>query len=239
VRLAGAFAGRALPSPVGRALLLLTLAGLAIGGCYDPSFRNCTVACAQASDCSPDQICGGDGWCAEPDVAGRCDGIRDAEPDAPTPDADVPDPSPDAATGCKDVCAAGTCVDGVCTIDCSAEDTCANDVICPTGVPCRVICGDSSCDKHVDCTRSTSCTVECEGNLSCQDEIRCGNGPCDVSCNGYRSCAHRVKCAESCRCDVDCLGIEACHDPAECPADACDFGFGCTTETPGCDQCGG
>jgi hypothetical protein len=224
---------------VRRALVVLAFAGLA--GCYDPSYRNCTVACAQASECSPDQICGADGWCAAPDVAGRCEGIRDAEPDALPPDADVTDsPAPDASTSCEEVCDAGTCVDGVCTIDCSGDEACRGfEVTCPAGVPCHVICGDLACDKHVDCTLATACVIECVGVDACHEEVRCGTGPCDVTCSGFKSCGKKTKCADSCSCDVRCAGLEACHDPSECPAAACVFGNGCTSDPLGCDQCGG
>jgi hypothetical protein len=52
------------------------LAGIAalvvLAGCYAPSLRDCTVSCAGPSDCAPGQVCGDDGLCAAPEVAGRC-----------------------------------------------------------------------------------------------------------------------------------------------------------------------
>jgi hypothetical protein len=52
------------------------LAGVAalvvLAGCYAPSLRDCTVSCAGPSDCAPGQVCGDDGMCAAPDVAGQC-----------------------------------------------------------------------------------------------------------------------------------------------------------------------
>lgn len=69
--------------------------GLALAGCYSPSLRDCTVSCSSASDCATGQVCGSDGMCASPAVAGRCAaqvdaGSRDAPPGAdagPLPDA--------------------------------------------------------------------------------------------------------------------------------------------------------
>lgn len=73
-------------------------------GCYEPELRDCTIACSAETDCASGQVCGTDGMCAAPDVAGRCaerpamidagvivDGAKplpDARPDAtPLPDA--------------------------------------------------------------------------------------------------------------------------------------------------------
>jgi hypothetical protein len=63
-------------------------------------------------------------------------------------------------------------VQGVCVIDCSAPDSCPNDVFCPPNIPCRVVCGDRSCDHHVECRLATACEVVCSGVDSCADEIR-------------------------------------------------------------------
>lgn len=59
-------------------------AGLALAACYSPSLRDCTVSCASASDCATGQVCGADGMCAAPAIAGRCRSLVDAgNPDAP------------------------------------------------------------------------------------------------------------------------------------------------------------
>jgi hypothetical protein len=78
-------------------------AGLALAGCYSPSLRDCTVSCGSASDCATGQVCGADGMCASPAVAGRCGARVDAghldapaRHDAAPPDA-RPDAPPDAA----------------------------------------------------------------------------------------------------------------------------------------------
>lgn len=72
-------------------------AGLALAGCYSPSLRDCTVSCGSASDCATGQVCGADGMCASPAVAGRCAAQVDAGHDAPAPpDAALADAPPDA-----------------------------------------------------------------------------------------------------------------------------------------------
>jgi len=48
------------------------VAALALAGCYAPSVRDCTVRCASAGDCAGGQVCGADGLCAAPEIAGRC-----------------------------------------------------------------------------------------------------------------------------------------------------------------------
>ncbi len=61
-----------------------------LAGCYSPQLRDCVVACASADDCGPGQVCGSDGRCAVPEVAGSCSSI------APLPDAGLDTPA-DAA----------------------------------------------------------------------------------------------------------------------------------------------
>ena len=52
---------------------------LVIAGCYSPAERDCTVTCTAAKDCVGGQVCGGDHYCAAPDVAGHCS-ATDAAP---------------------------------------------------------------------------------------------------------------------------------------------------------------
>ena len=63
-----------------------------LAGCYSPSLRDCTVACAEPADCAPDQVCGTDGMCASPEVAGHCAMETDAGPMSQPPDAPAADP---------------------------------------------------------------------------------------------------------------------------------------------------
>lgn len=44
-------------------------------GCYAPEVRDCAVTCSgESSTCADDQVCGSDGFCASPEVAGHCEG---------------------------------------------------------------------------------------------------------------------------------------------------------------------
>lgn len=52
---------------------------VALAGCYSPAVRDCTVSCSSPNDCAGGQICGDDGLCAAPEVAGRC---KSVSPDA-------------------------------------------------------------------------------------------------------------------------------------------------------------
>lgn len=68
----------------------------ALPGCYEPSLRDCSLACSASSDCAGDQVCGEDGLCAAPDVAGHCAAMGSDGIDAgvPKPDAMMPPPPP-------------------------------------------------------------------------------------------------------------------------------------------------
>jgi hypothetical protein len=196
--------------------IALALVAILAAACYDPSLRDCAVACRNGGDCATGQICGDDGWCAAPAVAGRCDAARDAsEPDEPDAEAPI-EPA---------------------VFDCSGEDDCDMEIRCPPGVPCVIVCtGDGACPKRIHCEEAWSCEIDCGGVDSCADEVRCGAGPCTVACTGAGSCAKKTKCAESCDCDVDCSGEAACADGSDCP-DGCAAGAGCTSDLAGCDSC--
>lgn len=60
--------------------MLAALAGAA--GCYSPSLADCTVSCSGPSECASGQVCGTDGLCAAPEIAGRCAVPPDAALDA-------------------------------------------------------------------------------------------------------------------------------------------------------------
>lgn len=217
---------------------MCALAGLVlIAACYAPTLRDCAVACSAATDCTGGQVCGADGYCSSPDVAGQCAGILDAQPagDGAMVNADaVPD-----ADLCTAGCSAGTCIAGVCTIDCSAPDACPNEVVCPANLPCHVVCGgERACHSKVKCQLATSCQVTCSGFDSCDDEISCGTGPCTITCSGGLSCEKRLRCKDACSCDASCIGLGSCGEAPECPlGDTCRLGNGCTSTFPGCSSC--
>src|SRR5690349_8077127 len=116
---------------------------VAIAGCYDPDLRDCTVSCATPSDCANGQSCVA-GWCTGTttcSIGPVGDDQGDDEPGATDAAiANPPDAPPNQAM-CQLGCTNGTCLAGVCVIDCSALNACAGDVMCPPNIPCRVVCG--------------------------------------------------------------------------------------------------
>lgn len=222
-----------------RLVVAAVLAHLA--ACYHPATLDCTVQCSAATDCTGGQACRG-GWCVGSGVTCDHDGhpvIIDA---ATMSDGSVVTPDADATAYklCQQGCSRGTCdAQGVCVIDCSGTGKCLNDVTCPTNLPCRVVCGDGSCQHHVFCSMATSCEVQCTGTNACGDEIQCpANHTCDVTCSGAGSCKRRTRCADSCSCDVTCSGSLSCPEPSECPlATTCKVGNGCSSIPAGCDTC--
>jgi hypothetical protein len=51
-----------------RSLLGLVL----LSACYDPDTVDCTITCSAADECAEGQVCDSDGFCAAPEIAGRC-----------------------------------------------------------------------------------------------------------------------------------------------------------------------
>ena len=78
--------------------LVAVFAVIVFGACYDPSLRECTVSCASADDCAPDQVCGSDGLCASAAHAGHCAALAlpDASPDGRDDHTDASDGDPPA-----------------------------------------------------------------------------------------------------------------------------------------------
>jgi hypothetical protein len=207
---------------------------VAVAGCYNPALRDCTVACSTPTDCTGGQVCRGDGFCAMPDAKECSKDESNVTVDAASGDgADAPmQPSL-----CELGCTKGSCIDGVCVIDCSAPDSCTNDITCPANLPCRVVCGTRACQGKIFCSLATTCQVQCNGDYACKDEIHCNSNRCDVDCIGASSCEKRTRCANACACDVSCIGSNSCREVSECPESACRIGNGCTSLLTGCDSC--
>ena len=204
--------------------------------CYHPNTLDCTVECSGPTECASGQSCK-DGWCVGPNI--ECDsGGNPIEIDAGADSALPADADDSAQRLCEQGCTNGTCVEGVCVINCSGTDQCiATDVRCPENLPCRVMCGPMSCTHKIVCNTSSSCEVQCTGDGSCQDEIQCPSGECDVMCTGANTCKKRTKCANSCACDVSCIGVLSCAEASECPESTCRVGNGCSSIPTGCDTC--
>jgi hypothetical protein len=211
---------------------LLGMAIVSVVACYHPDTVDCTLQCGAPTDCADGQSCA-NGWCANTGVT--C--THEGQP--VTVDAAVNNNGPDGGNEnalCQQGCTKGTCQAGVCVIDCSATGSCS-DVACPANLPCRVICGDNSCTKKINCTMASSCDVRCTGQNACADEIQCPMGECDVACTGAGSCKRRTKCGNSCACDVTCSGPMSCMEASECPSMACRIGNGCSSVLATCETC--
>jgi hypothetical protein len=206
-------------------------------GCYSPEVRDCTVKCSAKTDCAGSQECR-DGFCVMPG-ASKCpkDGSGTNSDNGGTMVDAATVTNPDALDLCPLGCTNGTCMAGVCVIDCSANDACQGEVQCSANLPCRVICGDHACAKPIKCGLATSCEVKCTGDFSCADEIQCNANRCDVDCTGASSCKRRTRCMSSCACDVSCTGLSSCVEVSECPSTTCRLGNGCSAQLAGCDDC--
>lgn len=58
----------------------LSLLATLLAACYEPEAVDCTIECAGAGDCTDGQLCGSDGFCAAPDIAGACRAMLGDEP---------------------------------------------------------------------------------------------------------------------------------------------------------------
>ena len=150
-------------------------------GCYDLSrdpqhCGDCDRACLPGSTCD----------------AGECVSGGDCGADPTPPGGD-----------CPGVCTGG-CAQNLCTIDCGGNNCDGDDIVCPPGFACLVLCdGQDHCDSgSITCAEGYACTVDCGGgNDACGDQ--------NVDCNGASSC--------SVRCEADaCSGMQI-----DCSAGAC------------------
>jgi len=180
--------------------------------------RSDQYRCGNADECEPGRRCES-GWCVIEDGTPGADGGADA-------------------FLCPKVC--DECIAGVCVFVCRRPNDCANRIVCPPGVPCRIHCdGKDSCGGGVDCTAATGCDVECVAPGACQGSIACGNGRCRIACTLNGTCTGGVDCQRACACDVTCSGTGACDPEASCPdrGTACDSGGGCVSAPDDCATC--
>jgi hypothetical protein len=177
--------------------------------------RSENYACTTNEDCDElGRVCVR-GWCV----------VDDVQP----PDASLPT--------CPMVC--NDCLpDGTCIIQCINSGDCSNDVVCPPGRPCEVICGTLACQANIDCTAASSCDITCSGISSCSGNVSCGTGSCYVTCSGVDSCDGVVSCQDSCACQTLCTGLASCNGEHRCPNDdACENGGTCTASPDICNRC--
>jgi hypothetical protein len=149
------------------------LVSVVLVGCYQPAIRDCTVTCEGQGDCASGQVCGTDGFCASPELAGHCAALRvpdareradarpgaaDAKPGAadarpetpdakPTPDAPPP---PDAMpiTGTLHVAIAGRGQVTVAPIAMTCTSPNKNGATCDLAIPIGVALSLSAIATH-------------------------------------------------------------------------------------------
>jgi len=221
----------------------LLLAACCVGACGIEA-RSPLFQCDGPADCAEGRVCR-DGWCVigsapEVDAGGRPpDAGMEPKPDASLPDASIADAAAPDASDCPAPCT--RCENDRCFVDCDADGSCPDRVVCPPGLACTVACaGVSSCAAGVDCTASTDCAVTCTARDACAGGIACGPGACTVGCTARNTCAEGIDCANSCSCDTDCSGTGACDIEPACPPGSlfgCRSGVDCTTSGFGCDVC--
>ena len=219
-----------------RTLTLLALAA-AMAGC-GINKRTSEFTCESDADCDADRRCE-EGYCT---VGVR--GIFDAAPGTPdAPVIPVIDASPPDAFICPGACTGGCDVDFTCLIDCSADASCAEPIVCPANLPCQVTCtGAGSCLTTIDCSMAAGCDITCGADGACSGEVSCAaDQACAVNCANADTCAAGVSCADACSCEVLCAGAGSCAMASECPpapANKCRTGNGCnTTGHNDCDTC--
>lgn len=132
-------------------------------------------------------------------------------------DADTSLPDGGLLDACQNMCTgigASCAADGTCVFTCEGATDC-NNISCPQGMPCQVIC-----------IRSAGKVCN---NIECPDDM-----PCEVTCTdntgqGLRVC-NNVNCNDSCACDVTCS-----NSTGACKSTNCKLGGGCFE--PATDNC--
>jgi hypothetical protein len=172
-----------------------------------------------------DALCEGRACAAEETCEkDRCVGIPGLPVDAlpAEPDAAAGDVGADAApVTCEQVCPqkAGTCIDGVCEIACKGGDKCSgNATLCPSGVPCRIVCSEPSRGKpacrNIMCpTDVPRCEIVCEGGGACADALTC-EAPlqCSVKCVTANACKGASVNVEAADNVITCVAKDACKE---------------------------
>ncbi|MBC8074110.1 MAG: hypothetical protein IAG13_37670 [Deltaproteobacteria bacterium] len=126
------------------------------------------------------------GSSGEPTTGGPVDSTSETS-DETGPVASQCEAEPPAEGACPESCDA--CDDGICTVSCEGEQTCAqSSVTCPDGWPCRILCvGIQACKQAtLACPPSHACEIQCDGDQSCEETtMNCGDGLCSLRCDGH------------------------------------------------------
>ena len=148
----------------------------------------------------------------------------DADPAAIDADTSLPDAS--AIEFCQSECTgtgASCDPDGTCVFTCEGATDC-NNISCPQGMPCRVICIRSAgkvCN-NIECPDGMPCEVTCTDNTG-QDLRVCNNVNCNDSCACDVTCSNSTGACKSTNCTLG-----ACFEPAT---------DNCRSSPNNCDTC--
>jgi hypothetical protein len=158
---------------------------------------------------------------AEPEDSSEGEEPSDVEdPSGAADPSGIQDPSRDDS--CGTVCArrGGVCRSGTCEFDCTLPGSCTGEqIICPTGRPCAVRCGDRSCVQNVICSVGSTCDIRCEGDGACRRQVIC-EGDCDVTCSGRGSCPSGIGGSVQ-SLNLDCSGEGSCGSTVSCEGGDC------------------
>jgi len=139
---------------------------------------------------------------------------------AQEPCGEPPEPT---AEGCPPECNSG-CLDGVCYIGCTGDQSCNQKVTCPPGIACQVGCGGlESCRFEIHCDDGYPCAVSCSGESSCKGaDLYCGaTSDCNVICSPASEACQglKVHCGEG-ECGMQCFGSQLpqfdCGESCDC-----------------------
>lgn len=113
------------------------------------------------------------------------------------------DASEAARAMCEATCSAagGTCDGPTCVFACPGLASCATEIRCPVGVPCRVTCRGTKACSFVTCGSAPSCQIECTGQDACE-RVTSAAADTQVVCGGKNSCK-KVSC-NGASCSVQC-----------------------------------
>ncbi len=181
-------------------MIRVVVAVAVVAGCsYGPSFRDCDIACTQASSCPDGFTCGPEGFCRASGASASCDAVRDARDDVDAPPgvhycagapAQCETVADQTACGTQAGCSWTTptctftdnCANHLPNTDCDGTPGCQTYVVQPY---CRYIAGycagstKAACEGRQNCAFGGGCTGVAQpcGQLStqatCQAQLGC------------------------------------------------------------------
>jgi hypothetical protein len=198
------------------------------------------ASCASCAGCDIGGSCVSDGTVNPANPCEVCDVSASTTAWSPAPDGR---PCPDS-TVCdgREVCSAGSCVDGP-ALDCDDGDDCTTDTCMEPG-GCAHASVAGCCNVALDCDDGDVCTTDdctgsggtctaapisgcCVDDADCSDASACTDDSCDTSTNRCVFTPVAGCCADAADCD----------DGNDCTTDSCDATSGACANDPIADCC--